>query len=255
MKEINAVEFKEQYINWLNKEIQVNQLNHYLEITSPFLDRYNDYLQVYAKVIDNNQIFLTDDSYIIDNLKMSGVDINSAKRKQLLQTFLNKYSVRLENDALVINSNFEHFPQKLLSLMQAMLNVDDMFMLSQNKIASIFLDDIKTYFDKNEIFYSENINLTGKSGFIHEYDFLFQKNKTKPERLCKALNNPSKSNFQSTMFMWNDTKEARNTDSQLIVLLNDERKIDSNIVDGFKNYNVNTVLWSQRDNLIKDLIA
>ena len=32
--------------------------------------------------------------------------------------------------------------------MQAMLNVDDMFMLSQNKVASLFLEDVKDFLDK-----------------------------------------------------------------------------------------------------------
>ena len=252
---LDPIKLKEEYIHWLEDEITVNKIGEYLEITSPFLDRYNDYLQVYAKIEKDNEILLTDDAYIINNLKMSGIDINSSKREMLLEDFLNKYNVKLENDALVTRTGIEEFPQKILFLMQAMLNVDDMFMLSQNKIASIFLEDVTRYLDNKEIFYSKNVNFVGKSGFIYSYEYLLQRTKEKPERLCKVINNPNKQNFQNTIFMWNDTKETRDKDSELIVFLNDESKIDSGIIEGFKNYDVNTILWSEKDKKLNLLRA
>lgn len=252
---LDPIKLKEKYINWLEQEISVNRINEYLEITSPFLDRYNDYLQVYAKLEENNEIILTDDSYIINNLQMSGIDINSNKRKQLLKSFLNKYNVKLEEDALVIKSGIEDFPQKILFLMQAMLNVDDMFMLSQNKVASIFLEDVGNFLDSKEIFYSKDVSFIGKSGFIYSYEYLLQRTKEKPERLCKVINNPNKQNFQNTIFMWNDTKETRDINSQLIVFLNDENEIDPTVIEGFKNYNVNTIPWSEREKHLNLLTA
>ena len=108
---LDPIKVKEKYIKWLEQEISVNKIGEYLEITSPFLDRYNDYLQVYAKLEADDEIILTDDAYIINNLQMSGVDINSNKRKQVLESFLNKYNVKLEEDALVTKSGIEDFPQ------------------------------------------------------------------------------------------------------------------------------------------------
>ena len=251
---LDPIKVKEKYIKWLEQEISVNKIGEYLEITSPFLDRYNDYLQVYAKLEADDEIILTDDAYIINNLQMSGVDINSNKRKQVLESFLNKYNVKLEEDALVTKSGIEDFPQKILFLMQAMLNIDDMFMLSQNKVASIFLEDVTEFLDSRDIFYSKDVSFVGKSGFIYSYEYLLQRTKEKPERLCKVINNPNKQNFQNTIFMWNDTKETRDNNSQLIVFLNDENKIDATVVEGFKNYNVNTILWSEREKYL-DLLS
>ena len=252
---LDPIKVKERYINWLEHEISVNKIGEYLEITSPFLDRYNDYLQVYAKLEVDDEIILTDDAYIINNLQMSGVDINSSKRKQVLESFLNKYNVKLEEDALVTKSGIEDFPQKILFLMQAMLNIDDMFMLSQNKVASIFLEDVTEFLDSRDIFYSKDVSFVGKSGFIYSYEYLLQRTKEKPERLCKVINNPNKQNFQNTIFMWNDTKETRDNNSQLIVFLNDENKIDATVIEGFKNYNVNTIPWSERENHLELLRA
>ena len=203
----------------------------------------------------DDEIILTDDAYIINNLQMSGVDINSSKRKQVLESFLNKYNVKLEEDALVTRSGIEDFPQKILFLMQAMLNIDDMFMLSQNKVASIFLEDVTEFLDSRDIFYSKDVSFVGKSGFIYSYEYLLQRTKEKPERLCKVINNPNKQNFQNTIFMWNDTKETRDNDSQLIVFLNDENKIDATVIEGFKNYDVNTIPWSEREKHLELLRA
>ena len=127
---LDQIKLKEKYINWLKEEITVNKIGEYLEITSPFLDRYNDYLQIYAKLGEDDEIILTDDAYVIENLQMSGIDINSSKRKQVLESFLEKYNVKLEENALIIKSGIEDFPQKILFLMQTMLNIDNMFMLS-----------------------------------------------------------------------------------------------------------------------------
>ncbi len=255
-KTINPTELKEQYKKWLQEEISIKQIDKYFEITSPFIDRYNDYLQVYAKLEKENKIVLTDDSYIIHNLQMSGIDIaGSSKRKQLLENFLNKYHVSLEGDALVIRTGVEDFPQKLFFLMQAMLNVDDMFMLSQNKVASIFVEDVTDFLDKKEVFYSKDVSFIGKSGFVYSYEYLLQRTKERPERLCKVINHPNKQNFQNTIFMWNDTKETRGNDSQLIVFLNDENKMDASILEGFKNYYVDVILWSEREKHVNMLRA
>ena len=252
---LDPIKVKEKYIKWLEQEISVNKIGEYLEITSPFLDRYNDYLQVYAKLEADDEIILTDDAYIINNLQMSGVDINSNKRKQVLESFLNKYNVKLEEDALVTKSGIEDFPQKILFLMQAMLNIDDMFMLSQNKVASIFLEDVTEFLDSRDIFYSKDVSFVGKSGFIYSYEYLLQRTKEKPERLCKVINNPNKQNFQNTIFMWSDTKETRDENSKLIVFLNDGNRVDPNIIEGFKNYNVDTIPWSERERYLELLTA
>ena len=251
---LDPIKLKEKYINWLKEEITVNKIGEYLEITSPFLDRYNDYLQIYVKLGEYDEIILTDDAYVIENLLMSGIDINSSKRKQVLESFLEKYNVKLEENALIIKSGIEDFLQKILFLMQVMLNIDDMFMLSQNKVASIFLEDVTEFLDSRDIFYSKDVSFVGKSGFIYSYEYLLQRTKEKPERLCKVINNPNKQNFQNTIFMWNDTKETRDNNSQLIVFLNDENKIDATVVEGFKNYNVNTILWSEREKYL-DLLS
>lgn len=122
-----------------------------------------------------------------------------------------------------------------------------MFAVSKSKVASLFLDDIQDFFTEKDIFYSDNVQFTGISGFSHNYDFLLQRTKTKPERLCQAVNNPNKSSMGNILFAWNDTKPARRSDSQLIVILNDQNTISRGIEDAFLNYDAKVIRWSERN--------
>ena len=128
-----------------------------------------------------------------------------------------------------------------------MLRIDDMFAISKPKGTSFFLNDIQDFFAERDIFCSENVQFTGISGFPHNYDFLLQRSKTKPERLCQAVNSPNKSSMSNILFAWNDTKPARRHDSQLIVILNDQNVIARGVEDAFLNYQAKVVRWSERN--------
>lgn len=239
-----------EYAEWLKREITFEKIGEYYEITTPYLDNANDYLQIYVRQ-EGNEIYFTDDAYTINTLKMNGIQF-TGNRKEHLNKILRQYGIDLNGDELVAKAPVHAFPQKKHMFVQAMLRVDDMFALSRSRVASYFLDDVQTYFDQQDIFYSDNVQFVGKSGFSHNYDFLLQRSKTKPERLCQAVNNPNKSNMGNIIFKWNDTKPSRKEDSQLIVLLNDDNKIARGVEEAFENYDVKVVRWSNRfkeDNL------
>lgn len=50
----------------------------------------------------------------------------------------------------------------------------------------------------------------------------------------------------NALFAWEDTRPERRNDSQLIIFLNDSNSVAKGIEDGFANYNVNTIRWSER---------
>ena len=41
-------QLKEQYIAWLNDKTTLRQVEDWVVVTTPFLDRHNDYIQVYV---------------------------------------------------------------------------------------------------------------------------------------------------------------------------------------------------------------
>ncbi len=235
----------DEYARWLKSEIHFERVGEYYEITTPYLDGANDYLQIYVRQ-DGNDIFFSDDGATIRNLKMSGFQFTS-NRKEYLNRLLKQFNITLNGDELTAKAPIAGFAQRKHLFIQAMLRIDDMFAVSKSKVASLFLDDIQEFFDEKEIFYSDSVQFAGTSGFSHSYDFLLQRSKSKPERLCQAVNNPNKSSMGNILFAWNDTKPVRKKDSQLIVLLNDQNNIARGIEEAFLNYDAQVIRWSQRE--------
>ena len=231
------------YFTWLKREMTFDKIGEYYEITVPYLDNANDYIQLYVKQVDD-KIFFTDDSATLQKLKMQGFNLTTA-RKTYLQNVLIQYGVKLEGDELLAKVPVSGFAQKKHLFIQAILKIEDICSFSKKKVVSLFLDDVQKFFDKEEIFYTDRVQFIGKSGFYHNYDFLLQRSKTKPERLCRAVNNPNREAMSTVLFAWNDTKPARKPDSQLIVILNDKNAVTSGVEDAFVNYGVKAVRFTQ----------
>jgi len=243
------------YIEWLKSKITTTEIQGYQEISTPFLDRHNDHIQIYVKQ-NGNKLFLTDDGYTLTDLTMSGCDISSPRRRNVLTSILNGFGVKVINDNLCVEARFEEFPQKKHSLIQAMLSVNDMFMMSSHRVANLFLEDVERYFDLNDIRYTPSAQFVGKSGFAHRFDFVIPSSKKMPERLLRAINNPNRDKATGVLFAWNDTKEARNRETSMYVILNDvDKKIGSDVVNAFGEYGVNTIFWSKREQHLADLVS
>ncbi|RHQ18730.1 DUF1829 domain-containing protein [Clostridium sp. AM48-13] len=232
------------YADWLKSEITFTKMGEYFEITTPFLDSYNDYFQIYVRQ-DGENVHFSDDGQTLNSLAMSGFQL-TPNRKVQLKNILSQYGIKLKQNELIAVAPMHDFPQAKHMFVQAMIRVSDLYMTSRTKVSSLFLDDIQEFFHQNHIYCTEDVQFRGKSGFFHNYDFVLQRTQFKPERLCMAINNPTKSTIGNALFSWNDTKSTRKKDSQLIVLLNDNNNFNKNITDALTNYDVKSILWSER---------
>ena len=248
-------DFINSYVDWLKSKIQLTEINGYLEITTPFLDRHNDHLQIYVQQ-EGDKLLLSDDGYIISDLLMQGCDISSSRRVNVMQTILNGLGVKLDNDTLIVEARPDNYPQKKHALIQAMISINDMFMLSKARVASVFLEDVEQFLDINDVRVTPNVQFTGKSGFSHIFDFVIPSSKKKPERLIRAINNPTRDKAQAIMFAWNDIREMRNRESSMYVFVNDSDKvIRPDIISAFTQYEIKPILWTRRQEIINDLTA
>lgn len=237
------------YTDWLNSGFTAVQVGEYYELTTPYLDRYNDHMQIYVKQESNGSYLLTDDGDIITSLASSGVSVSrSPKRKKMLEHIARNFGVSINGEALEIRATQSTYPQKKHMLLQAMMTVDDMFIAEPNNVQNFFAEDVGVFLDSNDIFYSRDFSLVGKTGSIYVYDYHIQRTKSKPERFCKAINRVNESSRNLALFNWLDTKEQRIDESQLILFLNDEKQIKDSDLDAFHSYDVNCILWSERDN-------
>lgn len=250
MKKQECQELIESYIEWLRNGLSVESIEGACELTTPFLDRHNDHLQVYA-IRRNGSVLLSDDGYILSDLRTSGLDINTAKRRVILDTVLRGFGVRIEGKQLVIEASARNLGQRIHSLIQAMLAVNDMFVMAQPRVASFFFEDVRQFFDQHEIRYSSRVKVTGHTGFDHAIDFLIPHSKTRPERIVQAINAPNRNTISSYLFSLNDTREARDHGSEAYAFLNDgEHPIGGDVLEALEAYRVKPAFWSRREEYV-----
>lgn len=236
-----------EYSDWLNTGFTAVKTGEFYELTTPYLDRYNDALQIYVRQNENGSYFLTDDGAIIRNLKSSGVSFSrSPKRKEMLLRIARRFGVTVNGDDLEVLAARSNYPQRKHMLIQAMLTIDDMFIAEPNTAKNFFAEDVGLFLDANDIYYSRDFSLVGKTGSLYVYDYHIQRTKEKPERFCRAINHMTQNSRNLTLFNWLDTQEQRADKSELIIFLNDKQELDPSDLDALQVYDVNYILWSQR---------
>ncbi len=244
----------ESYISWLKQKINYKEINGYYEVTTPFVNHINDYIQFYLKRDEKDHIYMTDDGETLDNLEMAGVDINSPARKKEFDSILNGFGVVLKGNELMTMATPQTFPMRKHNYMQALMAVDDLFVLASPKVESFFLEDITNFLLQKDVRFSRNIILQGKSSFQHKFDFLIPSSNKAPERIIKAVASPKKQNIIAHLFAFEDTKLAR--DNEGIMILNDlEKEIAPDVSQAISEYGIYDFSWKKRDELIEKLVA
>lgn len=245
----------DQYLAWLKDKTALRQVKDWIEITTPYLDRHNDYIQIYVKRKDSG-FLLTDDGYTIEDLRHSGCDLESKKRKELLTLTLNGFGIKQDGDALVVHVSSDNFALRKHNLVQAILAVNDLFYLAVPMVASLFLEDVTSWLNLHEIRFTPKVKFTGKSGYDHLFDFVIPASRRQPERILQTINRPSRETAQALAFSWIDTKEVRPENSCAYAFLNDSDHAPTiAVLDALKNYDVYPVLWSKREEAREELAA
>lgn len=235
-----------QYFDWLKEQANATKIGEYYEINSPFLDSQNDFIQLYVK-FENNKVYFTDDGFTINSLIQRGLNLTSRRIQQIKNTIA-QFGITLEDKTCLVAEASAHNPeQRMHMFIQAMLRLDNIFSNLPAHSSSTFIDDISEFFTQRDIYCLKNVKFSGGTGFDHVYDFAFSPSKKHPERLCNAINTPSRATIDSSLFSWVDTKKMRSENSQYILLLNDENKIPENILTAISNYEATPILWSERN--------
>jgi len=235
------------YIDWLKLKTNFKELNNgYAEITTPFVNHINDYIQIYLKKDDNNRLLITDGGDTINNLELEGVELNTNSRKKELEVILNGFGVSVKDKELITYATEGTFPYRKHNLIQCILAVDDMYILAQPRVESFFYDDVINFLNLNEVRYSTNIILEGKSSFQHKFDILIPKSRNENERIIKLSYSVKKQNIISQLFAFEDTKQKRENEG--ILIINDlEKEIPPDISMGIKEYGIYEFPWSMRE--------
>ncbi len=246
----------ESYVEWIKKSLSLREVgNGWHEVVTPFLNHKNDMVELYLKK-QGDQVLLSDGGNTLNELYLSGIEFNkSKKRTEELNSIMRSFGVQKNGeDEIFAVTDVKRFPEVKHRLIQAILSIDDLFVLAEPKVESFFIEDIADFFDTNEVIYVRDNFFTGKSGFSHKFDFTIPKIKNKPEMVIRAINIPRKDFIGGVIWTFEDTRDARpNTNG--MVILNDKSDIPLGILEALKQYKVPFFNWSQRDDNLTKLRA
>ena len=248
----------DQYWSWLKEGTSLREIDGCIEITTPYLDRHNDCLQIYARP-DKGKFLLTDDGYILQDLEMSGFSVNRPKRQMLLDMTINGFGIQLDKEngkALEVRTSEEDFPLQKHNLLQAMLAVNDLFHLATPTTTNTFYESVSNWLTVSGIRYTPTVQVAGRSGFRHQIDFIIPESQSCPEQLGRVMHHPSRSTVQSMAFAWVDISGKRTPGAKAFAVLNDsDASVGDHLSAALQKYDVNPVLWSDRDKMLTELTA
>ncbi|MDR0710807.1 MAG: DUF1828 domain-containing protein [Prevotellaceae bacterium] len=241
-----------EYYKWLRDStlIAKNEQTGWYAIATPFLGLFNDNIEIYAKQ-HNGRIVLSDDGQTLSNLKLAGSSITqSPKRKEWLDMVLLNYGITLSGDELQTEGTEKDFSQKKHNLLCAISEISDMAMLAnKHTVSSIFKEDVRGFFDEQNIIYTPQFIAKGGTGL--EFTFDFQIAGKEKELVIKSFNSLNKTNVPAFLFVWGDVKEAREKISgkQLkgLAIINDtEKDVKQEYIGVLESKGADIVMWSCR---------
>ena len=179
------------------------------------------------------------------------MEFTTEKRKSHLLTVLNGFGVRREGDEICVVGSLEDFPQKKHNLVQAILTVNDMFVMAEEHVLSLFKEDVALFLETHRVPAFSDFKLSGKSGFDHKFDFGLPKTPEKPQRVLQAINNLAKDNATSLAFAIADVRAIRSDPLGALAMINDTvGPPNEEYLAALRAYEVEPVIWSQRQQAI-----
>ena len=242
-----------EYYGWLkSKTVIIPDIStEWVAIQTPFIGMYNDVVEIYAQKKGEN-IILSDNGETLNNLELVGASISRiGERRMIAERILLNYGIQLKGYELTTTTNEVNFPQKKHNFLSAILELNDLYVLSKSTVSSIFKEDVRIYLDEKDIIYTPDFISKGSTGL--EFMFDFQIAGKKSEVVLKSFNTINKQSLTSFLFSWDDIKPIREKISKknvsAIAILNDsEKPIKSDILNAFKSKNADYILWSERNN-------
>lgn len=240
------------YYKWLRDNTIIKKCtgSDWYEITTPFTGLFNDYIQIYIKK-DDGKIILSDDSEILGNLELNGVDIcSSPRRKALMDSILLNYGVDRNESELSIIADERNFPEKKHALISALCEISNLYVTASNNTTSCFHEDVQKYFDEIDVVSTPSFRVRGRTGLDFNFDFQIA-HKSK-EILIKTASVLKQNTVMSFLFGWDDVQRTREDASGKnidgIMFVNDSiEKPKDKFIKALENREAKVVLWSQRD--------
>lgn len=216
------------YVQWLKSNLIVFERGTTQVLSTPFLDPFNDGIEISLDTTGGEMI-LHDSGKTLENLLDMGVYIEKSERRQtIIQNAIAGCGVQLVNNRLQTVITHANRAQRMHFLATAILRLNDLWMTATPRTITDFFEIVKEYFDLNNILYTANKSITGRT-VEHPIDFIIPLPKGR-DRLIKLISRPSVQAAKITSFTWIDLQDAQ-PNAERIVFLNDLQMSDSEHVE------------------------
>ncbi|WP_307739555.1 DUF1829 domain-containing protein [uncultured Parolsenella sp.] len=248
----------DEYASFIRGNMVAAQQGGGVCISTPMLNRNNDCMNVYLGESADGGLVITDLGETVGDLELSGFSMTEQRLSKLMG-ILGGYGVEYNEGELLVKVSRGQAASRMNMLLQAMASVDDMYLLAQSSVRSLFAEDVGAWMLDNDISYVPGPSFSGRSGLSYKFDYAIGQNKRSPMRLIKTVNNPGRQGIQNALFGWEDVSASR-TDCEGYVFLNAGNTRGGDIpeesIAACRNYGLKPVVWGRNeDDFISELAA
>lgn len=188
-----------------------------------------------------------------------GVEVNTKTRQRLINSVLNQFNLKLDNDEIITNVTNQSFAQSKHNLIQGILKIYDLSMTTKSNVSNLFYEEVFKYLYEEEIIGSAKVAVSGESGIKYSIDFITPGTKSKAEKLVNFANNLVFNTITNDAFIYRDVKFNRpvrnNLEPQMVIIANDvDNPINDRARQAAEYENISIVKWSDKQQ-IKSLLA
>lgn len=249
-----------EYLHWLKSNLIVFERGASQVLSTPFLDPFNDGIEI---LLDTNggEMVLHDGGRTLDTLMDMGIHIEKSERRQaIVKNAIAGCGVRMNNGRLETVVTHVNRAQRMHFLTTAILRLNDLWMTASPRTVTDFFEIVKEYFDENDILYTANKSITGRT-VEHPIDFIIPLPKGR-DRLIKLISRPSVQAAKIASFTWIDLKDAQ-PDAERVVFVNDlaieenpsddvetkkPKNVNDNVISILRGYSDKIYPWSEAMN-------
>ena len=182
-------------------------------------------------------------------MELLGVKLRKGERKDIAERILINFGINLRDNELIIETNEKNFPQKKHNFISAMIELNDLYMLSRAKVVSLFKEEVRAFLDEKEIIYTPDFISKGSTGL--EFTFDFQIALKNQEIVFKSFNTLTKMNLPNFLFSWEDIKPVREKitkkEVRAIAVINDiEKEVKEEYLEALASKKAEYIYWSKR---------
>lgn len=248
-QELNLI--SSQWTNWVSKQTEFKRIdNNTIQVLTSFTDAFDDGILFNIVSNDSGLYSVTDNGYTIWNLETNGINVskNGSNRNRILNSIIKPYNFSISaNKAIEKNSiQLKDLSQTITDFVQILINVSDIAFMNRTNTASIFTDDVHTYFStrRESYDYFTNAITLGKTNQQYRFEFNFMPRRQE-YKLTKMYNTISKNTMEAIIGIYSDTVEyiSKNfgNNASMNILVNGVTAKEKDYISGLQNHGINVV--------------